>query len=160
VGVDASPRNVAHCRSLGLDAVEWDVSVAIPFADASFEVVLASHVLEHLPSPLSFCVEARRVLRPGGLLVVGVPLETSVFRLVTHDPYFAHVGHIYSFSPAGLAALVNEVGFALCDTVFDIPLARRAKAPRAQKALNHTLPKTVLQFLCANVWVVAQLESA
>jgi len=38
------------------------------FRDRTFDVVMAENILEHMPDPLSFLVECRRVLRPGGLL--------------------------------------------------------------------------------------------
>lgn len=41
----------------------------LPFADASFDLVFANHMLYHLPRPATGIAELRRVLRPGGLLV-------------------------------------------------------------------------------------------
>ena len=45
----------------------------LPFQSNSFDCLLASEVLEHLANPQSFVDEARRVLRPGGLVVLTVP---------------------------------------------------------------------------------------
>jgi SAM-dependent methyltransferase len=45
---------------------------ALPFADASFDRVVASEVLEHLPQDRDAMAELVRVLRPGGLLAVTV----------------------------------------------------------------------------------------
>ena len=46
---------------------------ALPFADASFDRVIAAEVLEHLPEDVEAMGELTRVLRPGGLLAVTVP---------------------------------------------------------------------------------------
>ncbi|MGI8536751.1 MAG: class I SAM-dependent methyltransferase [Mycobacteriales bacterium] len=46
---------------------------ALPFADASFDRVIAAEVLEHLPEDSRAMAELFRVLRPGGLLAVTVP---------------------------------------------------------------------------------------
>jgi ubiquinone/menaquinone biosynthesis C-methylase UbiE len=46
---------------------------ALPFADASFDLVSCNHVLEHIFETENFLREIRRVLQPGGLAVVSVP---------------------------------------------------------------------------------------
>lgn len=46
----------------------------LPFEDASFDVVFASHVLEHIKEDQKAVSEVRRVLRPGGFAILPVPL--------------------------------------------------------------------------------------
>lgn len=46
----------------------------LPFADGTYDVVFASHVLEHIADDHRALGEIRRVLRPGGLAVLPVPL--------------------------------------------------------------------------------------
>ncbi len=48
----------------------------LPFADGSFDGVLMVAMLHHLPDPLAALREARRVLRPGGLVVLGTEPNT------------------------------------------------------------------------------------
>jgi ubiquinone/menaquinone biosynthesis C-methylase UbiE len=50
--------------------------VHLPYRDASFDVVIASEVLEHVPDIQKALAEIRRVLRPGGTVVITVPLES------------------------------------------------------------------------------------
>jgi len=47
---------------------------ALPYAEASWDVVLHSDVLEHVPDPLSGLRECHRVLAPGGVLLYTVPI--------------------------------------------------------------------------------------
>lgn len=50
----------------------------LPFADASFDVLLCTQVLEHVADLEGLCAEMRRVLRPGGMLVASVPFIYQV----------------------------------------------------------------------------------
>lgn len=54
-----------------------DVTQPLPFDDRSFECVVAGEILEHVPDPDSFLREIRRVLVPGGTLVVSTPNMVS-----------------------------------------------------------------------------------
>jgi SAM-dependent methyltransferase len=72
VGVDVNPHNVASCVRDGLDA-HVITGGKYPFGDAVFDSAITDNVLEHLPEPNPLLDEARRVLKPGGTLLVGVP---------------------------------------------------------------------------------------
>jgi SAM-dependent methyltransferase len=50
-----------------------DLSRELPFPSSSFDTVLMTDVLEHLPDPVSAINQVARVLRPGGKLILGVP---------------------------------------------------------------------------------------
>jgi SAM-dependent methyltransferase len=52
---------------------EADLTAPLPFDDKSFDTVLLTDVLEHLPEPASTLNEIARVLRPDGKLLLGVP---------------------------------------------------------------------------------------
>ncbi|MCB1706410.1 MAG: class I SAM-dependent methyltransferase [Halioglobus sp.] len=65
----------------------------LPFADNSYDFVFASHVLEHVPDDDKALSEVRRILRPGGVAVLPVPIvaETTV-EYGEANPYeFGHV---------------------------------------------------------------------
>ncbi|MFN0062680.1 MAG: class I SAM-dependent methyltransferase, partial [Myxococcaceae bacterium] len=66
-GVDlrASQLEQARKNHPGADYVQAD-GTSLPFADATFDVVHASWVLEHVPSPQTVLAEVFRVLKPGG----------------------------------------------------------------------------------------------
>ncbi len=74
-GIDLSSEMLARAavemRQVGLvpELLQADI-VSMPFADASFDVVMAAHVIEHLPEPQLALREMVRVLRPGGMLFV------------------------------------------------------------------------------------------
>lgn len=72
VGVDINPHTVAFCNSRGAKAVLMQPD-KLPFANGEFDSVLMDNVLEHIADPERLLSEVRRVLRPQGRLLVGVP---------------------------------------------------------------------------------------
>lgn len=64
-------------RSEHWDYARGDVTREMPFADASFECVVAGEIIEHVPDPDSFLREIRRVLKPGGTLIISTPNMVS-----------------------------------------------------------------------------------
>ena len=72
-GIDLSSkmlaRAAAEMRLAGLtpELRQADI-LSIPFADGSFDAVMAAHVIEHLPDPQLALKEMVRVLKPGGML--------------------------------------------------------------------------------------------
>lgn len=50
----------------------------LPFPNASYDFLIASHVLEHIKEDRQALSEIRRVLRPGGIAVLPVPLSAKV----------------------------------------------------------------------------------
>lgn len=50
-----------------------DMNEPLPFADASFDAVVSIEGIEHIQRPFDFIRECRRVLRPGGVLVLSTP---------------------------------------------------------------------------------------
>jgi SAM-dependent methyltransferase len=63
-------------------------SLPYPFADNSFDHVLASHVLEHLDRPFVVMKELHRILKPGGTLIVKVPHFSRGFTHAEHKAGF------------------------------------------------------------------------
>lgn len=54
-----------------------DVTERLPFPDGGFECVVAGEIIEHVPDPDSLLREARRVLVPGGTLIITTPNMVS-----------------------------------------------------------------------------------
>lgn len=57
-------------------------ALSLPFADQAFDFILASNLIHHLPCPTRFLSEARRVVRPGGHLLMHEPQASLLFRAV------------------------------------------------------------------------------
>ncbi len=157
VGLDVSFSNLSYCKPINQPLACSDIETTLPFNKGSFDVVMISHVLEHVRSPLELCIEAYRILKTGGILIIGLPIEISLFRVIAHDHYFyGHPGHIYAFSPTGLKRLVELAGFQVDKLEFDIPLARKPKFNSLQTIGNKLVPEWLLAMTCANQWILAK----
>lgn len=72
-GVDVSDEALDFCRARGLSGVKQGAAEALPYEEASFDLVTGLDVVEHLDDDLAGLKEMRRVLRPGGRALLFVP---------------------------------------------------------------------------------------
>lgn len=72
-GVDVSEDALAFCHERGLANVKLGAAEKLPYDDGTFDLVTALDVVEHLDDDLSGLSEMRRVLRPGGRVLLFVP---------------------------------------------------------------------------------------
>lgn len=108
--------DIAHGRLVAVDHPEkvcGDVQ-ALPFPDASFDAVMAMHMLYHVPDIPAGVAELRRVLRDGGVLYALTNSERAQHELL--DLVVACGGDGTAF---GDSRFSNESGGALLRTAFD-----------------------------------------
>jgi SAM-dependent methyltransferase len=89
----------------------------LPFADCSFDRVITSEVLEHIPADMSAIAELARVLKPGGTLAATVPtwLPEKINWMLS-DQYHAPAavgGHVRIYSATELKAKLRGAGLAV-----------------------------------------------
>ncbi len=94
--VDVAEVAVNSARSRGLDAYQVDLdNEVLPFDDESFDLVNLTEVIEHLVRPDHALREIRRVIRPGGHLIVSTPnlacLPNRVLLPLGLQPLFSEV---------------------------------------------------------------------
>lgn len=73
VGMDVDREALEVAARRGIEPVRGNVEEPLPFAAAAFDAVVAGELLEHVRWPADVIREARRVLRPGGVLTGSVP---------------------------------------------------------------------------------------
>lgn len=78
-GLDYSEHAISFCRSKGLPEVEQGDICAMPFSDNSFELILATDIIEHVDDDKLALTEIVRVLKPGGYALVTVPMFMSLW---------------------------------------------------------------------------------
>jgi 2-polyprenyl-3-methyl-5-hydroxy-6-metoxy-1,4-benzoquinol methylase len=93
---------VAHCV-LGQSPIPWD----------SFDVVVMSHILEHMPYPRASLEEVSRIMNPGGFLFIAVPdIDSTLFKIFgKHWDVINPLVHYQYFSGASLVRLLEECQF-------------------------------------------------
>jgi SAM-dependent methyltransferase len=122
-GVDLNPREVELCakdnvlyRRLGcMDARR------LKFADGVFATVFANCVVEHIPDLPRVFAECRRVLRPGGALIVTVPLIEMNRHLLIGSAWYtrmraAQLQHRHLLAEQAWVAALSDAGFTTVQT--------------------------------------------
>jgi SAM-dependent methyltransferase len=104
-GVEVNPHSRRAAQERGLHVVER----LSELPDESADLVYSSHVLEHTLSPLDELREMRRVLRPGGELVLILPVDDWRAQRDWAVPNVDH--HLYTWTPQLIANLLYEAGF-------------------------------------------------
>lgn len=117
LGLDISPKNLKEAKKRGFRVKKFDLNRPKSLGE-KFDVVLISHVLEHVDSPINVLRFINKSLNKKGLIVVSVPNESSLIHL--KYPYFTRNGnHLYSFSISNMTELLLASGFTLKNTFFD-----------------------------------------
>lgn len=134
VGVESSPLSRASLLEAGFRVELADVSEAdLPFENSSFDVVLASEVIEHLSNPERMLRSSLRVLKPGGIFIATTPNLAAwynrVILMLGRQPVFTEtgsewvfgrepfakpsrpVGHLHLLTPRAFSELVGYCGF-------------------------------------------------
>lgn len=87
-GLDVEPLALAGCHARGQRRVTLGLAEALPFADATFDAVIAMDVLEHVGEDSIAVREMARVLRAGGVLLASVPAIAALWS--PHDEALMH----------------------------------------------------------------------
>jgi len=130
-----------YLRRLGIPVVRGS-AFALPFRDNSFDCVISSQVIEHIPLDQVLFDEMNRVLRPGGMLIVGTPdYATLGWRII--EPLYGMLmpggyrdEHITHYTRASLQELLDRRGLVHEETAYVArsELILRYRKPAVQKA--------------------------
>jgi SAM-dependent methyltransferase len=115
-GLELSEQATAEAHRRGLENVRRDNIESATFPDGlSFDAILIYHTLEHLYCPQSAIRRCYELLRPGGMLLVGVPKFDSWPRHVLGE-YWGGLEiprHLYHFSEPVLSKMIASAGFRI-----------------------------------------------
>jgi len=113
VGVELSEQSAARARAARLTVHVGELD-AWPWPDGSFDAIVMWHVLEHWPEPALVIARAARLLRTGGVLMVGVPNAGSLEARLAQGRWF-HLDvprHLVHLTRGWLLRAVSESALA------------------------------------------------
>jgi len=142
----------AHGAELG-DRRTNENHESLSFDDESIDLMVSSHVLEHVPSPRAALTEAFRVVRPGGRYAFSVPMRHPLPQqsIVCAEVVDGEVVHLrsdpkYHKSPEGEPALVFTIfGVDLLDLLRDIGFVAFVRRPYIEHDLARRVATVVAE---------------
>lgn len=130
-GIEISDKALSIAKVFGVIPHKLDLSKIdkLPFDDESFDIIIATDILEHLFSPKNLLLEVQRVLRPDGFAIISVPnhfywsmrlriLMGNGIVLPFHKSNEWDYFHIRFFTLPSYEKLLNEVGFIIKEKIF------------------------------------------
>lgn len=115
VAVEPTPQLAAACRSRGVTVIERRIE-DIGDDVAAADVLVAFEVIEHLFRPRRFVSTARRLIRPGGLMILTCPNGQGFdIAVLGAGSQAVDAEHVNLFNPTSLAGLVTAEGFEVLD---------------------------------------------
>jgi methionine biosynthesis protein MetW len=175
LGVDVSEAAVEMARGRGLEARRIADAGKLPFAADSFDVAVCIEVLEHLLEPQLAVSEIRRVLRPGGRLILTVPnvahWRNRVDSLLGRwNPRGDHLSaaepwrdaHVRFFTIGSLTSLIEVCGLEVVERggyaehgfVHYVPGLRRLARVSSARAVTRRAAEFHPRLLAGNVYLV------
>lgn len=109
--VESDKASLAHLRSLGVKSLDESRSSVecskkgspTSFIGLDFDLIIMSHVLEHVSDPKKFLHEALQKLKPGGVLFIEVPCQDYLFKEIWEP-------HLLFFDKPQLNRLLDDLG--------------------------------------------------
>jgi SAM-dependent methyltransferase len=161
VGVDFSPLALKACASRGLGELLRAKAEAIPLASSSVDAIVATDILEHLDDDMAALTEFRRILKPGGQVVMTVPAYQFLWS--EHDVALMHRRRYVAGQIGELAARAGfqrlRLGYAL-SLLFPLALGRLFKRRNASERTPEAQIKPIPEWLNAVLIRFQRLETA
>jgi 2-polyprenyl-3-methyl-5-hydroxy-6-metoxy-1,4-benzoquinol methylase len=136
-GIEGHQAASQEANKKGVKTSNADLDKGLPFEAAFFDCVIAAEIIEHVYDTDRFLTEIRRVLKPGGLLVLSTPniasLTNRLLLLLGKYPRYAEyraggAGHIRIYTSYAIRDQIRENGFEVLKFAgCNLPLPMHAK---------------------------------
>ncbi len=136
VGLDSANEAIEYARSRGVERLVRGSITDPPFADGSFDCVLALDVIEHVDDDMGILTSLYEVIKPGGHLIITVPAFDALWS--EHDEINHHKRRYRS---PQLRRLMEEAGFTVdrvtyCNTALYLPVLLTRKTKNLLRSLS------------------------
>lgn len=115
IGIEPGAAQAATCRSLGIEVIESTLEQVDPL-EKPVQIIASFETIEHVFSPKTFLEHCRRLLAPGGLLVLTCPnyegFDIMMLGILSDS---LDAEHINMFNPASLRHLVEGLDFEVLE---------------------------------------------
>ena len=134
IDINSQARNEAKKRGIKAYKKLGDLP-----AGPKFDVIISHHALEHLENPAEVLKSLKKFLKPGGYLIVAVPIDDwRVEKKYDRDDINKH---LYTWTPRLLGNLCSQCGY----TIKDIGIVERAWVPLSRFYYPY-IPKPIYNF--------------
>src|SRR5579883_3004169 len=143
IAMDYNFAKARYLQRLKIPAVRAS-AFALPFKDETFDCLISSQVIEHIPREQVLFDEMWRVLRPGGMVIIGTPdYSTWQWRMIEPlygmlMPWAYRDEHITHYTRADLASVLERMGFVHEQTAYiahaELIMRYRKPEPRRLRA--------------------------
>jgi hypothetical protein len=106
VGVDMVPKGkmIDTIGQISVADIVADLEGGLPIETATYDTLVARHILEHIQDPIAALKEWSRVLNPGGLMIIAVP-DQGLSKTIPMNPE-----HLHSYTKQSLSSLIEVIG--------------------------------------------------
>ena len=122
-GIDVNPRSIDHGVAPQLRSMD---AVSLRYDDAQFDKLYSFHAIEHIPDAAGALREMRRVVVPGGRILLVYPAEPirGLYAmpgawLGFGNPFLARQLHVHKFTPRSITKLAERSGLTHVVSAFD-----------------------------------------
>lgn len=134
-GLDFSEEAVKKAVARGIDAKRANLDEGIPLPDATFHIVWAGDIVEHVFDPIGLLRESGRVLKPGGAMLITIPSDVGlVSRIkmlfgISHQEGMYMTSGFYKhhtfFTPRLIRFMLKQAGLQVTDFLTVLILGHR-----------------------------------
>ncbi|MES2764663.1 MAG: class I SAM-dependent methyltransferase [Bacteroidota bacterium] len=133
-------------KKFGVKMHNGDLFV-LPISDNKFDIIIMSHVIEHLPDPVEIVLKLKNWLKPGGILMVATPNVESTGEHIFKSKWLYYIPneHLQLFSPQSIDFFFKKIGLQNKGT--ELYLWRKRQTPEALLRLAYSFVKRGIKIL-------------